>query len=398
MVKLSNLLESEVLLMLRALWLSLTVLVLPSAYVSADTPSDPSGNAALKYWQAFATMPKLTDAEQNRLAEYPAKPLDAHSREIVSQAEYALKMMRRAAALRQCDWGISFEEDGVFVLLPQGSAARLLTSLARLRARMRFEAGQNAEAIEDLVAAMTLSRHVSQGGGFIMLLVGYHIEYRMSETLALYLPKLEAKTIKDLKMRLDALPPFGSQVTALLACERTTLDWFVRRVKEKKDKESLLAFFSWVGLTEGKDRDSGAKARAFLQECGGTAEGVIKFANETLPSYELLAKKLDLPLDEFDKEFKRESAKQAGNPVYKVFFPALAKVRQAKARADVRRALFSAALAVQLDGKDALKDHPDPVVGGSFDYVAFEGGFELRSKFKTQDDKPVTLTVGRRGN
>ncbi len=337
--------------MLRALWLSLTVLVLPSAYVSADTPSDPSGNAALKYWQAFATMPKLTDAEQNRLAEYPAKPLDAHSREIVSQAEYALKMMRRAAALRQCDWGISFEEDGVFVLLPQGSAARLLTSLARLRARMRFEAGQ-----------------------------------------------LEAKTIKDLKMRLDALPPFGSQVTALLACERTTLDWFVRRVKEKKDKESLLAFFSWVGLTEGKDRDSGAKARAFLQECGGTAEGVIKFANETLPSYELLAKKLDLPLDEFDKEFKRESAKQAGNPVYKVFFPALAKVRQAKARADVRRALFSAALAVQLDGKDALKDHPDPVVGGSFDYVAFEGGFELRSKFKTQDDKPVTLTVGRRGN
>ena len=61
-VKLSNLLESEVPLMLRALCLSMTVLVLPSSYVSADTPSDPSGNAALKYWQAFATMPKLSDA------------------------------------------------------------------------------------------------------------------------------------------------------------------------------------------------------------------------------------------------------------------------------------------------------------------------------------------------
>src|SRR5713101_5455896 len=165
--------------MVRALCVAMSIFVVPLGFTVADEGPGQGENAALKYWQAFATMPKLTDAEQNRLAEYPAKPLDAHSREIVSQAEYALKMMRRAAALRQCDWGISFEEDGVFVLLPQGSAARLLTSLARLRARMRFEAGQNAEAIEDLVAAMTLSRHVSQGGGFIMLLVGYHIEYRM---------------------------------------------------------------------------------------------------------------------------------------------------------------------------------------------------------------------------
>ena len=381
--------------MLRAACLAITLVAYPVEFDSAIA-GDRGENAALKYWQAFATMPKLSDAEQNRLADYPAKPLDAHSREIVSQAEYALQMMRRGAALRNCDWGISYE-DGVFLLLPQGSAARLLTSLARLRARMRFEAGQNAEAIEDLLAAMTLGRHVSQGGGFIMLLVGYHIEYRVGETLARYLPQLDAKATKDVKTRLDGLPPFGSQSTSLLTCEKESLDWFIRKVKEKKDKESLLAFFSWVGLTEGKDRDSGEKARAFLQNCGGTAEGVIKFANETLPSYDLIAKKLELPLAEFEKEFERESAKQAGNPVYKAFFPALVKVRQAKARADVRRALLSAALAVQLDGKDALKDHADPVAGGMFDYVAFEGGFELRSKFKNEDNKPFSLSVGRRG-
>jgi len=381
--------------MLRAACLAITLVAYPVEFDSAIA-GDRGENAALKYWQAFATMPKLSDAEQNRLADYPAKPLDAHSREIVSQAEYALQMMRRGAALRNCDWGISYE-DGVFLLLPQGSAARLLTSLARLRARMRFEAGQNAEAIEDLLAAMTLGRHVSQGGGFIMLLVGYHIEYRVGETLARYLPQLDAKAIKDVKTRLDGLPPFGSQSTSLLTCEKESLDWFIRKVKEKKDKESLLAFLSWVGLTEG-NRDSGEKARAFLQDCGGTAEGVIIFATEALPSYDLLAKKLDLPLDEFEKEFERESAKQAGNPVYKVFFPALAKVRQSKARADVRRALFSAALDVQLNGKDTLKDHADPVAGGPFEYVAFEGGFELRSKYKGQDDKPFTLTVGRRGN
>jgi hypothetical protein len=36
------------------------------------------------------------------------------------------------------------------------------------------------------------------------------------------------------------------------------------------------------------------------------------------------------------------------------------------------------------------------VAGGPFEYSAFDGGFELRSKWKL-DDKPPTLTVGRRG-
>jgi hypothetical protein len=36
------------------------------------------------------------------------------------------------------------------------------------------------------------------------------------------------------------------------------------------------------------------------------------------------------------------------------------------------------------------------VIGGPFEYMAFDGGFELRSKLK-QDDTPLALTVGRRG-
>jgi hypothetical protein len=388
-------------IMLRAACLAFFLVAQPLVAQPVDSAkaSERGDNAALKYWQAFATMPKLTQAEQNQLAdyaEYPVNPQDAHVREIVSQAEYALQMMYRGAAMRHCDWGISYE-DGVLLLLPQGSAARALTSLGRLRGRMRLEAGQTKEGIDDFVAAMTLSRHVSQGGGFIMILVGYALEARLSEWLAVYLPKFDAKTMKDLQARLQALPPFGSQVTSLMTCERETMDWFVRKVKETKDKESLLALLSFINVSEGKP-GPGDKARAFLEECGGTAEGIIKYAVKARPSYERIAQKLDLPVDEFEKEFERESAKQASNPVYKVFFPALAKVRQARARADVRRALFSAALDVQLNGKDALKDHADPVAGGPFDYVAFAGGFELRSRYKGPDDKPLTLIVGRRGN
>jgi hypothetical protein len=72
----------------------------------------------------------------------------------------------------------------------------------------------------------------------------------------------------------------------------------------------------------------------------------------------------------------------------------------------VGRSLLSAAVAVQLDGRAALKNHTDPVIGGSFDCVGFEGGFELRSKWLLDEklrskwylpSEPLVLLVGRRG-
>jgi len=383
----------------RALFLAMTILVLPLRSASADGGPDLGANAALKYWRAIAAIPKFTDAEQTRLtAECLTMPLDAHAREIVTKTAYALRMLHQGAALPRCDWAIDWEEEGIEALLPYLSPARVLSAVACLRARLRFEEGRKGEAIDDVIAAMTLGRHASMDGSLIAVLVGYNIESRTSEALALFLPRLDAKMIKDLKTHLDALPPGGSQATALLVCEEKTLEWFIRKVKEAKDKETLLAYLTLLGVTEGKDaRNPAEKARDFLEKCGGTADGVVKFAEETRPSYALLAKKLALPPDQFEKAFELEAKKQAGNSVFKVFFPAILKCRWAQARADVRRALLSAALAVQLDGRDALKKHPDPVVGGPFEYVAFVGGFELRSKLKQTDDKPVALTVGVRG-
>ena len=60
-------------------------------------------------------------------------------------------------------------EDGVFALL---RTARVLASLAGLQARQRFGAGQTAEAIDDLLSAMTLGRHISVDGSLIAVCVG----------------------------------------------------------------------------------------------------------------------------------------------------------------------------------------------------------------------------------
>lgn len=388
--------------MLRALCLATAVLAFPLGHAPAEAPSDLGANAALRYWQAFATLPRFTDAEQSRLmADYLTMPLDASARESVNKAEYSLRMMHHGALLPRCDWGIDWEADGVEVLLPQMTAARVLSSLACLRARLRFEDGRRAEAVDDVVAATSLGRQVSRDGSLIGVLVGYSIEGRTNDALALFLPGLDPGAVRALQARLDALPGGGNPAEGLLACEEKTLEWFIRKVKSAKDAEGLVAllapFATPATRPEGKARDSAEAGRALLDQCGGTAAGVLKFAEATRPSYALLAEKMALPLAPFEKEFERETMRQAGNPVFKLFFPALAKVRRAQARADVRRALLSAAFAVRLDGPDALKRHPDPVLGGPFEYAPFAGGFELRSKFG-QDGHPLVLTVGRRGN
>jgi hypothetical protein len=384
--------------MLRASCLTLALLLLPGGHAFADAGPDLGANAALKYWQAFSTLPKFTDAEQTKLNRgYQTLPLDASAREILTKADYALRMMHRGAALPHCDWGLPVEE-GVEARFTHVQGARVLSSLAGLRARLRFEEGKNAEAIDDIVAALTLGRHIAHDAVFILTLAGYAIENHLGETLAVYVPRLDADMLKDLKKRLDALPPGGSAAAGLRYEEKFWLDAFVRKVKEAPDKESLLALLvlaSYEG--EGKGGDLKEKAQAFLEACGGTADGVIKRAEETRSAYRAMAKLFDLPLDQFEPEFKREEMKHTANPVFKAFFPALVKVRQAQARYDVRRALLTAAIAVQVDGQGALEKHPDPVAGGSFEYAAFEGGFELRSKLTGQDGKPVVLIVGRRG-
>jgi hypothetical protein len=379
----------------------MTILLLPLGFAAAGAPTDKGANAALKYWQAFATMPRFTAVEHAKLLEEcQSMALDAPARRMATKARYALEMMRRGAALPRCDWAIGWADEGLGNQLPHLNRAQLLSALACLRARLRFEEGQGAQAVADLLAAVAMGRHASRDGSLPAILTGYAIERRMSETLARYLPKLDARTLKDLKKRLDALPAGGSLGTGVREEQILETGWFVRQVKGAKDKASVLAFLSQLWNSPGE-------GRALLDDCGGTAAGVIKCTEELLVWYPQLAKQMELPLQAFEKEQARAAAKLAANPMYKRFVPAILRCRWLQAQADVRRALLSAALAVQLEGRDALKNHPDPVVGGSFAYAALEGGYELRSHWipdaklrlkRGLSSEPLVLTVGRVGN
>ncbi len=315
--------------MLRAFSLAMTILVLPLGYASADAPPDLGANAALKYWQAFAQLPKFTDAQEHKLnAEFLTMPLDAHAREIVAKADYALRMMHRAAALPRCDWGLGYEE-GIELLLPHAQAARTLATLACLRARIRFEDGHIAEAIEDIVDAMTVGRHVSMDGSLdhrACRTTGSNS--RAGETLALYLPKLSPEMIKSLKTRLAALPPGGTPAEGVVPFEeKAGLDWLIRKVKEQKDKESLLALRELVLQQAGDSPEQKAASEAAHSSKSAVApwRAWSRWRKRHGRAIALAAKMLELPLDQFEKEFELETKKLAGNPVFKTFFPAVSQ-------------------------------------------------------------------------
>jgi hypothetical protein len=383
--------------MLRASCLAMTVCGTLLGYALAEDTPKCDANAALRYWQAFATLPRFTDAEGQKInAEALTMPLDGHAREIVTKAEYSLDVLQRGATLPRCDWGIDYEK-GIYTRLPHVPAARVLAALACLRARIRFESAQDDQALDDVIAAMALSRHVSQGGDMIVVLTGYAAERGPIDTLALYLPKLKAQAILKLTKRLTELPAGGRPATAMQTETGSFLNDFVRSLKDAKDKESLVTLLGLTSGSEGGASKLREQGTALLAACGGDASGVVKFTEELRPSYGAVEKMLDLPLDQFEREFDIVVKKQAANPLFKAMFPPLINVRRAQARAEVRRGLLMAALAIGRDGQGALEQHPDPVMGGVFEYLPFKGGFELRSKLKQSDGSPVLLTVGRRG-
>jgi len=383
--------------MLRASCVVFVSLIFSGGLVSAGDDSPLGTNAALKYWQAFATLPKLTDAEQKVLIkEFPTMPLDAHARELVTSAEYSLRMMYRGAAVRPCDWGIGWKDDGAETRLPQLSAARVLTALASLRARMSFEKGRPQAAVDDIVAALTLGRQVSLDGSLIGVITGYAIEAHTYDALAIDLPRLNADTLNDLKSRLAALPPGGRPALAIKDAEENTVEWIGGKVKETKDVAELQKLLIDLGLIEGKDQDKTAKARALVEECGGNKEGFLQRLDDMRSAYALISAKLDLPLERSEKEFESVTKGLEANPLYKLVFPSALACRRAQARTDIRRSLLAAAIDIQLNGRDALKNHPDPVTGAPFELTAFDGGYELRSSWQ-QKPAPLTLTVGRRG-
>ena len=121
--------------------------------------------------------------------------------------------------------------------------------LACLKDRIDLADGHPADAVDDLLAAMTLGRHVADPI-MVCLLVDHNIEYNAGDALALLLPKLDAATVKRIAEHIDKLPA-AATIEQTLVTEREYFNgWSIRQLKEwertgVKDIKSRVR--SWIG-------------------------------------------------------------------------------------------------------------------------------------------------------
>jgi hypothetical protein len=389
----------------------------------ADAPGvnkDTAANAALYYWQAFQAMPTFDAEKEKRVEDWKEGPPPAELQKFLAGDAGFLRLLHRGARQPRCEWGLVYE-DGEHMFFVHVQPARQLAKWACRRARARFEAGQHRGGVDDVIAALTLARHVGSDPAFISILVQYSMENYILQEVAPYLPRMDAAALSDLAARLESLPPRSSLKTAVLLDREYHLRWWMKRlqaVDKDRPEEFLKLLLSAVGSA-----DEETLKRDVVEFAGKppSREKVLKHLKALEPYYDEAANLMETPWKEWhamiaasEEEIQggspanpllRTDARFAGvrltNPLMRVT-PALGKLRLDEARTKARWAMFQAAIAVVQGGPEKLKDHPDPYGDGAFEYRRLENGFELESKIKGYKVEPwgakivPTLTVGQR--
>jgi hypothetical protein len=357
--------------------------------LAQTAPRQTSNNAALRYWQAFAHTPELNEERQKSLAAALApdgKLSDEHVK-LLEESRDALLYLRRGAALKECDWGLHYE-DGPYLLLPQLVRSRNLGRLAALRTRHRIEQVDGKGAVEDTLDALTLARHAGADGTMVSYLVQLAIEQVAMESLAAGMAGLDPAALDAVAKRLESLPPGGSLVATTRTEKESFFDWARTRLRAMKDDEP------WQEtILKPLGDQSGALEQA-IQTAGGTRQGVLEQLDAFAPYYGEVAKILPLPRDQFLARHKELRAGVDKNPIGKLIVPAYEMAYERDQAGRTRMTMLKAALAAVRQGPDAVKAFKD-AAGNPIEYRKTDAGFELRSPLTDRENKPVVLRVGK---
>jgi len=359
---------------------------------SADAPPaataqpvhETAPNAALQYWQGFAELPVMDQAQRDIVEHFATAELNDQATKLIEASSNSLRQLRRGAAINECDWGLN-KQDGLMMLLPHLAKARDLARIACLRARLEFQRDDAPAALEDLGDVILFARQTGAGSTLIALLVQDSIEQMAVEVAGDHLISAKGPALERFGQRLAHLPQGGSMRESAVLIERQFgLDWLINQLKNVKPGED------WRGRI-GQTFANEAGIQELLKSTKSPEELITRL-EASRPYYEQIPPLLDLPPDEFRSKAKALYAKYANDPWGKMMLPDYSKIYGRQVSAEVRLAMLRAAIAVVESGQDALKNFPDPAGHAPFRYESQGNGFELQSSL-TVDGKPVTLSV-----
>ncbi len=362
----------------------------PVAAQPPDVPSPLAQNAALQYWIAFSQLP-ATDKEHERIYNelYTISVKDPGVERLLTSSHQSLLLMRRGSELKQCDWGLDYN-DGMGLLLPHLSKSRDLGRLAALRIRQSFEQDNMALARDDSMATMKLARYVGRDPIMICLLVRLAIEGFVIEAVAPYVPEIKASYTQS-KAAFDSLPPAATLLDTISTEKKYMAGWIITHIKHEEARQPGSWRNLWQNLLSG---DGETKIPDSVKNIATIGEA-LKMVEDLLPVYDQVAHYLSLPNEQFDKEYSAFKEKlKATQPFAGVLLPSIDQIRAKEQRGQAKLELLLAGIAVVEGGPEKLKEIKDPFGSGPFEYQALNKGFELKSKLMF-DGKPVTLKIGR---
>ena len=327
----------------------LAVMLLAAGACAARGADPADDNAATFYRQAFDVLPDTSDADWAILNTPDAIRLDETAVRFVQKHETTVQLLRKGAATLRCDWGAGAGTPGTSGGLNLVKA-RTLASVAKLHARLLFQQGRHAEAMDDAVAMLALSRHVGT------------------------VPRVDAKLLEADLATAAVTAAAPAVVSAPPDAAKALLDKLQRVPNSLPPSE--------VVRREGQ----AVADRLRLEAKVGNAA-----VAEVAALYAEAAKHLELSFEQSYVPLQKwEAKRQAASPPVRAAVPPLRDLRLAAAAAETRVQMLFVAAAVRVDGRREVFRFDEPHATGPFTYHEIPGGFELESKL-VLNNLPVKL-------
>ncbi len=353
-------------------------------------------NPALLYWQAFDQRVDIpAEVRKEMFAEPPTLPLEA-ARPHLARYDVTFDRLRRAAQMRvPCDWG-SDPADGPGAYMPNLVTLRKTAQLVPVRVHYALEAGEEKQAVDDLMAGLVLGRHTSQSHTLVTTMIGVAIESMMLRTLADHFQQLSPDALLLLKAELDAAPARATVKQAMAGEKTLFLEWIIGRL------ERLSSMQADGGQALDEFRRSMREVLNLNKVDGFAPEG--EAIDRTLARYHSMRVVYDwvqgvasAPPDTLaaDHQAFQERVKALRNPMADLLVPNILKARQTELRLNAHLAMVRAAIALRTEGEDAFRKIRDPYGDGPFLLRRLGPGekdaFELDSKLRENDNHEVAL-------
>ncbi len=370
-------------------------------------------NPALTYYQAFAALPDLHDADRQHLfdSEWRGRALDTRFEELIVRYDSTFKLMRQAVHSRMaCDWGLDLTA-GPELLLPSLAKAKSIAQVARLRAMWHLLRNRPEQAREDLVAAFVLGRNVSKDGVVISALVQIAIENILANAVAENIFEFTPQMLDQIISGFDASPSRGTIRDCMQVERAISGDWFATKIRgfQAETPGNETAVMGKVRALFGRTMGGGDQPDPGLPErlivgAGGTSASLIAQFEALGPVYDEATLLLGLPYAEFGPAaaaFEGKLAKST-NPMASVFIPALSKARGREFFNQVKLAMLRAAVEYRSRPEDGFRKVMDPCGNGPFALERLvvanvDRGFLLKSKLATRGYEEALVFADKKG-